>query len=75
MTSDGDLLMMPINGRFLKKYYPWLDPFHDQDNITPLIKTFKWDHTTINQYEVDRTLVVSKKNQGYEYSNQIIQRL
>ena len=22
MTSDGDLLMMPINGRFLKKYYP-----------------------------------------------------
>jgi len=23
MTSDGDLLMMPINGKFLKKYYPW----------------------------------------------------
>ena len=22
MTSDGDLLMMPINGKFLKKYYP-----------------------------------------------------
>ena len=22
MTSDGDLLMMPINDRFLKKYYP-----------------------------------------------------
>ena len=23
ITSDGDTLMMPINGRFLKKYYPW----------------------------------------------------
>ena len=23
MTSYGDLLMMPINGKFLKKYYPW----------------------------------------------------
>jgi len=23
MTSDIDLLMMSINGRFLKKYYPW----------------------------------------------------
>ena len=22
ITSDGDLLMMPINDRFLKKYYP-----------------------------------------------------
>ena len=22
MTSDGDLLMMPINGKFPKKYYP-----------------------------------------------------
>ena len=22
MTSEGDLLMMPINGKFLKKYYP-----------------------------------------------------
>ena len=22
MTLDGDLLMMPINGKFLKKYYP-----------------------------------------------------
>ena len=22
MTSDGDLLMMPVNGKFLKKYYP-----------------------------------------------------
>jgi len=22
MTLDGDLLMMPINDRFLKKYYP-----------------------------------------------------
>jgi len=22
MTSDGDLLMMPINGKLLKKYYP-----------------------------------------------------
>ena len=22
MTSDGDIFMMPINGRFLKKYYP-----------------------------------------------------
>jgi len=22
MTADGDLLMMPINGKFLKKYYP-----------------------------------------------------
>ena len=22
MTPDGDLLMMPINGKFLKKYYP-----------------------------------------------------
>jgi len=22
MTSDGDLLMMPINGKFLKKYHP-----------------------------------------------------
>ena len=22
MTSDGDLLMMPINDKFLKKYYP-----------------------------------------------------
>ena len=35
MSSDGDLLMMPINGKFLKKYH------HDQVNITPLIKTFK----------------------------------
>ena len=23
ITSDGDTLMMPINGKFLKKYYPW----------------------------------------------------
>jgi len=23
MTSDGDILMRPINDRFLKKYYPW----------------------------------------------------
>jgi len=23
MTSDGDMLMMPINGKFLKKYYLW----------------------------------------------------
>ena len=22
MTPDGDMLMMPINDRFLKKYYP-----------------------------------------------------
>ena len=22
ITLDGDMLMMPINGRFLKKYYP-----------------------------------------------------
>jgi len=22
ITSNGDTLMMPINGRFLKKYYP-----------------------------------------------------
>ena len=22
ITLDGDTLMMPINGRFLKKYYP-----------------------------------------------------
>ena len=22
ITPDGDTLMMPINGRFLKKYYP-----------------------------------------------------
>jgi len=22
ITPDGDALMMPINGRFLKKYYP-----------------------------------------------------
>ena len=22
ITSDGDTLMMPINGKFLKKYYP-----------------------------------------------------
>jgi len=22
ITSNGDILMMPINGRFLKKYYP-----------------------------------------------------
>ena len=22
MTPDGDMLMMPINGKFLKKYYP-----------------------------------------------------
>ena len=22
MPSDGDLLMMPVNGKFLKKYYP-----------------------------------------------------
>jgi len=23
ITPDGDTVMMPINGRFLKKYYPW----------------------------------------------------
>ena len=23
MTSDRDLLMIPISGKFLKKYYPW----------------------------------------------------
>jgi len=23
ITLDGDTLMMPINSRFLKKYYPW----------------------------------------------------
>jgi len=23
ITQDGDTLMMPINDRFLKKYYPW----------------------------------------------------
>jgi len=21
-TPDGDILMMPVNGKFLKKYYP-----------------------------------------------------
>jgi len=23
IIPDGDTLMMPINGKFLKKYYPW----------------------------------------------------
>ena len=23
ITPDGDMIMMPINGKFLKKYYPW----------------------------------------------------
>jgi len=23
ITPDGDTLMMPINGKFLKKHYPW----------------------------------------------------
>jgi len=22
-NPNGDMLMMPINGKFLKKYYPW----------------------------------------------------
>jgi len=22
-NANGDILMMPINGKYLKKYYPW----------------------------------------------------
>ena len=29
ITPSVDMLMMPINIRFLKKYYPLLDPSHD----------------------------------------------
>ena len=39
MTLDGDLLMMPINGKFLKKLSLIKDPSYDQVNTTPLIKT------------------------------------
>ena len=41
ITPDGDTLIMPINGRFLKKYYPWQGSSPNQVNITPLIKTSK----------------------------------
>ena len=37
ITPDGDTLMMPINGRFLKKYYSWQDSSYDQVNIKPQI--------------------------------------
>jgi len=23
INPEGDILMIPINGKFLKKYYPW----------------------------------------------------
>ena len=73
ITPDGDMLMMPINGRFLKKYYPWQDSSHDQVNITPLTKTFRskmferapkkkllsslMNHITVDHCRADRTRV------------------
>jgi len=61
---------MPINGRLLKKYYPWQDSSYDQVSITPLIKTFRskmlerapmksfflssTDHITDDQCRADR---------------------
>ena len=41
ITPNGDTLMMPINDRFLKKYYPQRDFSHDQVNITPLMKALR----------------------------------
>jgi len=39
ITPEGNTLMMSIDGRFLKKYYP--DPSYDQINTAPLIKTLR----------------------------------